>query len=198
MRLAFGIAALAGLASAQNSTNLTSLFSFLPVAETAIEDFITNLPIACPANESQHFFTLHTGFVNATVDKTWAVMGNFSDLSWLRINNTRVTTNATTLETTRVYEVLGENVTDVLFVDSKIPDGYVELYEDGQFSVNGTSFTKVLNIIVAINNTNSVGTHIIVASAGCASNSTGVGRTTYDKVFGNILLAIENRFNRRR
>ena len=183
-------ASYATFASAQN---LASVLSLLPAAFAGVEELVSLLPVQCAANGT-HFASLETGYAMATAQQTWTLISQFGNYTWAGLNVTQMTPpllNATGTGATRSYLLAGKNVTDTLLFEGGL-DGkaYAAVFETSgmammnsssmnSFMLNGTSFDRVVSALVVLNNSLSVGSHIVWVGVGCTSGNASAAQSTY-------------------
>ena len=171
--------------SAQNISNVLSL---LPIAFEGLQEVVSLLPVQCNGTT---FVSLETGFAAATANQTWQLIGNFNNLTWaggLNVtSDTPALLNQTETGATRSYNFLGANVTDtLLFSGGLAGTAYATVFEQSgagspsqTYTVNGANFDKVLTTLIVLNNSLSIGSHLVWLGVGCTSGNASAAQSTY-------------------
>ena len=171
-----------------SSQNISDVLSLLPVAFVGLVDVVSLLPVHC---NGTRFVSLETGFATATANQTWQLIGNFNNLTWaggLNVtSDTPAVLNQPGTGATRSYNFLGANVTDTLLFSGGLSGkAYATVFEQSgsgspsqSYTVNGANFDKVLTALIVLNNSLSVGSHVVWLGVGCTSGNASAAQSTY-------------------
>lgn len=138
------------------------------------------LPLQCPSNDST-MVSIQTAFPQQGIDRTWGAVGDFFNAAWQNTTlNTTVGAGNNTYGDSRTKVAMGSlvNETLVFTYNSTVARAYAYTTRyassdpsDTSLTINGTTVSKIVNALIALNNTvGATGTHLVFLTLGCAAD----------------------------